>query len=140
MGIYKGNQLLRHDSMDTLDYYEIYNNTRLSIIIRSGGGGSCLGLYSHCKDCPMRNRCPFETESCCSYEFRRKFLLELSEQQQKNAYLILCRHFNISNEDIKAIEDNNEDNYVKLGDTLHQIYHSINLHLTEEEVINIINI
>ena len=61
-------------------------------------------------------------------------------KQEEDAYLILCQHFNISDEDIRAIEDNTEEKYVRLGDALHRIYHSKNnLTLTEEEIIKIID-
>ena len=53
-------------------------------------------------------------------------LHEISEQEG-DAYLILCQYFNISDEDIRAIEDNTEEKHVRLGDALHRIYHSKNL-------------
>ena len=80
----------------------------------------------------MKRQCPFY-----NYFFIMK-LREISEQEG-DAYLILCQHFNISDEDIKSIEDNHEEKHVRLGDALHRIYHSENLRLTHEEIIKIID-
>ena len=76
---------------------------------------------------------------CSVYDFF--FIMKLREisEQEEDAYLILCQHFNISDEDIKFIEDNTEEGYVRLGDALHRIYHSNNLRLTHEEIIKIID-
>ena len=81
----------------------------------------------------MKGGCPFN-----NFDLPTMKLRQISEQQG-DAYIILCQHFNISNEDIRAIEDNTEENHVRLGDVLHRIYHSKNLILTQEEIIIIID-
>ena len=58
---------------------------------------------------------------------------ELSMTYQ-GAYLTLSQRFSLPSDVIKAIEDNHEDNGVRLGDVLHHICH-INPNLTQEEVI-----
>ena len=82
----------------------------------------------------MKGGCPFNSFG----DLPTMKLCEISEQQG-DAYMILCQHFNISEVDIKIVEDNSEENYVRLGDILHRIYHSKNLVLTQEEVIKIID-
>ena len=82
----------------------------------------------------MKGGCPFNNFG----DLPTMELREISEQQG-DAYIILCQHFNISDEDIRSVEDNTEENYVRLGDALHRIYHRKNLILTQEEVIKIID-
>lgn len=125
-----GGQCLRERSK-TLEDVGIYDNAKIYIVHMPCGGGG-VPLYSYCKDCLMRNRCPFNV-------LEAKMKLHEISYQEEDAYLILCRHFNISDEDIKVIEDNHEENYVRLGDVLHRIYHSKSLVLTQEEVIKIID-
>ena len=59
-------------------------------------------------------------------------------KNQRYAYLILCQHFNFPNDIVKIIEDNHEENYIRLGDVLHRICHK-NPNITREEVIEIIS-
>ena len=59
-------------------------------------------------------------------------------KKQGNAYLILCKHFGLPNDVIKIIEDNHEDNGVRLCDALYRICHK-NPNTTDEEVIDIIS-
>ena len=60
-------------------------------------------------------------------------------QKYENAYLILCQAFSLPSNVIEIIEDNHEDNGVRLCDALHRICHK-NPNLTREEVIEIIKL
>ena len=112
--IIDGIQELR--STNTLEDYNIEDFTLLHVVVRTRGGGSATHLYSYFDDCVMRLQCPFHEV----FEWYDIFKLS---QEQENAYNILCCKFNLSNEVIRAIEDNHEEKDVRLGDVLHRIYH-----------------
>ena len=107
---------LDSDSTETLEYYKIKDFTQVYVISRIRGGGDPTNLYSYFDDCSMKHRCPFHEL------FSWKDIYEFS-QKQENAYNLLCRKFNLSNEVIRAIKDNNEQKHIRLGDVLHRIYH-----------------
>ena len=86
----------------------------VSLICRGGGNPSCLYIYFD--DCLLKGRCPFHDL------FNWVDIYELSEKQE-NAYILLYRKFNFSDEVVRAIKDNNEAKDIRLGDVLHRIYH-----------------
>ena len=93
--------------------------------------GSCsLLLYSDCEDCDM--------DDCPHKKFIPKRNIRQLSQKHRNAYLILCQKFSLPSDIIEHIEDNHEDDGVRLGDVLHHICHK-NPNLTQEEVIEIIS-
>ena len=86
-------------------------------------------LYSICEDCWMKSGCPFK-------DLVHKWNME--EFKQGNPYLILCQRFSLPSNVISSIEDNHEDNGIRLGDVLHHICHK-NPNITREEVIEKLN-
>ena len=111
-----GTQELRSSSIDTLEDYKIEDFTQLIVVVRIFGGGDSISFYSYFDDCLMKSQCHFHVL------FRWGDIYKLS-QEQENAYNILCRKFNLSNEVIRAIEDNHEEKHIRLADVLHRIYH-----------------
>ena len=108
-------QILDYDSTGTLEDYDIKENSVLHVIQPLPGGGA-PDLYSYFDDCLLKQRCPFHDL------FNWFDIYELS-QKQENAYKLLCRKFNLSDEVIRIIEDNNEAKHVRLADVIHWIYH-----------------
>ena len=111
--IYSGRQL---EFRRTLECYKIERDATLHIVVRVPGGGAPTGLYSYFDECVMKSQCPFHEL------FKQDDIYEFS-QKQENAYKLLCHKFNLSNEIIRAIKDNHEENAIRLGDALHRIYH-----------------
>ena len=115
----------------TLEDYKIEDLTQVNLVIRNPGGGAPTELYSYFDDCLLKGRCPFHRL------FRWGDIYELS-QKQENAYNLLCRKFNLSDEVIRGIEDNNEEKHIRLADVLHWIYHK-DPSITWQRINEIIN-
>ena len=106
-------------SCETLKDLGIGNATVLHSIERTvGGGGYIVDSFSSCDECLLKYSCQFTRSKQCTPDAISKLI-----EKRENAYLILCQKFNISNEVIRAIEDNTESNAVRLADVLHHIYH-----------------
>ena len=103
-------------STETLKDYGIENNSSLYVGQYVIGGGGAPLLYTYIDDCLLKHECPFHDL------FKWDDIYELS-QKQENAYKLLCCKFNLSDEVIRAIEDNNEAKDIRLADVLHRIYH-----------------
>ena len=130
MHLYVHNKSLDFENRTTMEHNNIFNKTTVYIHIKSVF--SCAGcdtLYSHHEDCCM-NECPFK-------DLFDQWKMHKLSKKQRNAYLILCKNFGLPSSVIKIIEDNHEDNGVRLGDALHRICHK-NPNITREEVIEII--
>ena len=126
-------QVLYFKSRAALEDYNIVNKTTVHVIVwKIAYAATGDALASHCEDCWMVFDCPFRG-------LVRKWNMDKRlSKKQGNAYLILCKHFGLPNDVIKIIEDNHEDNGVRLGDALHRICHK-NPNTTDEEVIDIIS-
>ena len=111
--IYAGGQL---DFGGTLECYKIEREATLHIVVRVPGGGRPTDLYSYFDECVMKSQCPF-------HELFKQGDINVLSQEQENAYKLLCHKFNLSNEIIRAIKDNHEENAIRLADVLHRIYH-----------------
>ena len=116
--------------MRTIEECGIKNCSTIHVTLTHCLGGPIEELYSNCEECPGWYQCPFRD---LLHEWN---VYELVEKQE-NAYLILCQRFKFPNDVVKAIEGN-EGKDVRLGDTLHHIYHK-NPNITQEEVFEIIS-
>ena len=106
---------------------QIEPSEQIEPILATSAGYS---LHSHFEDCSMKYACTFKNlvNEWNMHEFSKK----------GNAHLILCQRFNLPSNVIKAIEDNNEDNGIRLGDALHHICHK-DTYITRGEVVEIIS-
>ena len=120
--------MIPRSSTATLKDHGLYDNVKVFALIRLAGGGG--PLYSPCADCLMKHLCPFHELFPWN-----NYISELNIKQY--SYKILCYKFNFSDEDIRAIEDSNEDNYIRLGDVMHRIYHK-DPKITKQKIIEII--
>ena len=124
-------QDLSFESRKTLEDNNIFNQTTVYLITHLVAyAASFASLVSRCEDCWMY-RCSFD-------DLVHKWDMGKLSKKHGNAYLILCQKFSLPSDVIKIIEDNNEDNGVRLSDALHRICHK-NPNLTREEVIEIIS-
>ena len=118
---------------ETIRYYGIDDNSMIHVVKRTQGGGGMENIYSNCKECLMKDKCPF-------HELFSMWNVHKLVETQKNAYLILCQRFKFPKNVVKAIEENNEDNQVRLGDIIHRIYHkNHNTCISQEKVVEIIS-
>ena len=116
--------------METLQSCGIEHESILFIHQKQHGGRPIDGLYSKCKECLGGHQCPF-------YGRYYKWNMDELAGKHENAYLILCRIFNLPSDVVQAIETN-ESKDVRLGDALHHICHK-NPNITQAEVVNIIS-
>ena len=124
-------QPLDFENIATLEDYNIFNKTTVLICLPLVIPVSKhFSLYSRCEDCWVDD-CPFN-------DLFEKWKIHELSKKQGNAYLILCQQFGLPNDVINIIEDNHEDNGIRLGDALHRICHK-NPNITREEVIEIIS-
>ena len=72
-------------------------------------------IFLRCEDCWV--------DDCLFNELIDKWKIHELSISQRNTFLIFCQQFGLPSDVINIIEDNNEDNGVRLGDALHHICH-----------------
>ena len=83
------------------------------------GGGSCI-LCLPCELCA--------NPSICFEHFRPLWISEQSRireviHQRDDAWFVICKAFNVDNGKKDEIENNSDDSYIRLVDTIHYLHH-----------------
>ena len=117
--LYCGSKVLCHTSQhETLEEDDIHINSHIIVTQRLVGGGDFAHLISHVSGCS--GECLFLNNF---HELRNMYATQNIVKEKKDAYKILYKKYNFSDEDIRAIKDNSESICVRLYDVLHRLVH-----------------
>ena len=119
INLFYGGQILCPLSQHkTVEDYDIHDHSSIIITQRVEGGADFVNLLSHVSGCS--GECLFLKGF---HELSNKYYTEDITKEKKDAYEILYKKYNFSDEDIRAIIDNSESIYVRLCDVLHRLVH-----------------
>ena len=118
---------LTHESDGTINDYGIGSNGIMVLAVISR-------LWSKCKKCENMNDCAFLNKfEKWQHENWKDGNIVISTK----AYLDVCSEYNLSQEVIDDIKDNNEMSFVRLGDAAHHAFHHKNKEFKMERITEI---